>query len=86
MQLAILSNGAIGAGYNRRAVGSGTAPMTGRAELLVNGSRECQQLHAGRGTTTSGERRSVRPTIKSIQEFKMQTNCLARAGRNSGAR
>jgi hypothetical protein len=92
VQLAILSNGAIGAGYGPQGtIGSGTRAddTRGGAELMVNGNREMSNNYMLDGVDNNFRRNAliiVRPTIESIQEFKMQTNLFgAEQGRNSGA-
>ena len=92
VQLAILSNGAIGAGYGPQGtIGSGTRAddTRGGAELMVNGNREMSNNYMLDGVDNNFRRNAliiVRPTMESIQEFKMQTNLFgAEQGRNSGA-
>ncbi|HYZ83095.1 MAG TPA: TonB-dependent receptor [Bryobacteraceae bacterium] len=92
VQLAILSNGAIGAGYGPQGtIGSGTRAddTRGGGELMVNGNREMSNNYLLDGIDNNFRRNSlivVRPTIESIQEFKMQANLFgAEQGRNSGA-
>ena len=92
VQLAILSNGAIGAGYGPQGtIGSGTRAddTRGGAELMVNGNREMSNNYLLDGVDNNFRRNAliiVRPTVESIQEFKMQTNLFgAEQGRNSGA-
>ena len=92
VQLAILSNGAIGAGYGPQGtIGSGTRAddTRGGAELMVNGNREMSNNYMLDGVDNNFRRNAliiVRPTVESIQEFKMQTNLFgAEQGRNSGA-
>ncbi len=92
VQLAILANGAIGAGYGPQGtIGSGTRAddTRGGAELMVNGNREMSNNYLLDGVDNNFRRNaliSVRPTVESIQEFKMQANLFgAEQGRNSGA-
>ncbi|MBM3737901.1 MAG: carboxypeptidase regulatory-like domain-containing protein, partial [Acidobacteria bacterium] len=92
LQLAILSNGAVGAGYGPQGtIGSGTRAddTRGGAELMVNGNREMSNNYMLDGVDNNFRRNAliiVRPTVESIQEFKMQTNLFgAEQGRNSGA-
>ncbi len=92
VQLAILSNGVIGSGYGPQGtIGSGTRAddTRGGAELMVNGNREMSNNYLLDGADNNFRRNAlitVRPTIESIQEFKLQTNLFgAEQGRNSGA-
>jgi len=92
VQLAILSNGAIGAGYGPQGtIGSGTRAddTRGGAELMVNGNREMSNNYLLDGVDNNFRRNAlitIRPTVESIQEFKMQANLFgAEQGRNSGA-
>src|SRR5258708_21194355 len=92
VQLAILSNGVIGSGYGPQGtIGSGTRAddTRGGAELMVNGNREMSNNYLLDGVDNNFRRNaliSVRPTVESIQEFKMQANLFgAEQGRNSGA-
>src|SRR5437667_2965193 len=92
VQLAILSNGAIGAGYGPQGtIGSGTRAddTRGCAELMVNGNREMSNNYLLDGVDNNCRRNAlitIRPTAESIQEFKMQANLFgAEQGRNSGA-
>ncbi|MBI1790744.1 MAG: TonB-dependent receptor [Acidobacteria bacterium] len=92
VQLAILTNGAIGAGFGPQGtIGSGTRAddTRGGAELMVNGNREMSNNYLLDGVDNNFRRNAlitVRPTVESIQEFKLQTNLFgAEQGRNSGA-
>jgi hypothetical protein len=92
VQLAILTNGAIGSGYGPQGtIGSGTRAddTRGGAELMVNGNREMSNNYLLDGVDNNFRRNAlitVRPTVESIQEFKMQSNLFgAEQGRNSGA-
>ena len=92
VQLAILANGAIGVGYGPQGtIGSGTRAddTRGGGELMVNGNREMSNNFLLDGVDNNFRRNAlitVRPTVESIQEFKMQTNLFgAEQGRNSGA-
>lgn len=91
VQLAILSNGAIGAGYGPQGtIGSGTRAddTRGGAELMVNGNREMSNNYLLDGIDNNFRRNAlivVRPTVESILEFKLQSNLFgAEQGRNSG--
>ena len=92
VQLAILANGAIGVGYGPQGtIGSGTRAddTRGGGELMVNGNREMSNNFLLDGLDKNFRRNAfitVRPTVESIQEFKMQTNLFgAEQGRNSRA-
>ncbi|MEP6534412.1 MAG: TonB-dependent receptor [Bryobacteraceae bacterium] len=92
VQLAVLANGAIGVGYGPQGtIGSGTRAddTRGGGELMVNGNREMSNNFLLDGVDNNFRRNAlitVRPTVESIQEFKMQTNLFgAEQGRNSGA-
>lgn len=92
LQLAVLANGAIGVGYGPQGtIGAGTRAddTRGGGELMVNGNREMSNDYLLDGVDNNFRRNAlitVRPTVESIQEFKMQTNLFgAEQGRNSGA-
>src|SRR5438876_689238 len=88
----IITNGAIGAGYGPQGtIGSGTRAddTRGGAELMVNGNREMSNNYLLDGVDNNFRRNAlitIRPTVESIQEFKMQANLFgAEQGRSSGA-
>ncbi len=92
VQLAILSPGVIGVGFGARGtIMSGTRPDDLRpgSEIFSNGNREGANNFLMDGVDNN-ERLTLaivlRPSVESVQEFKIQTNLFAaEQGRNPGA-
>ncbi len=92
VQLAILSPGVTGVGYAATGtIGSGTRPddMRPGTELFSNGNREQSNNFLLDGVDNNFRRNgliTLRPSVESIREFKIQTNLFAaEQGRNPGA-
>ena len=92
VQLATLGPGVVGVGFGAKdAIMSGTRPDDLRpgSELYANGNREGSNNFLIDGTDNN-ERLTLaitlRPSVESVQEFKIQTNMFAAdQGRNAGA-